>query len=115
MSRISATRLTCRFNSRSSDFTRRKKFVKLVEDCKAFGADSVIFSSLHESGERQYLPFFFPPLCFSSDEALISELNNLSGIAAILTYPLDIETVEEEERQDKEDAEKAAQESVEQS
>lgn len=40
-------------------------------------------------------------ICFGT------ELNNLGGLAAILTYPLDIETVEEEERQEKEDAEKA--------
>lgn len=30
------------------------------------------------------------------------ELNNLSGLAAILSYPLDIETVELEEQMEKE-------------
>lgn len=35
-----------------------------------------------------------------------AELNQLTGIAAILTYPLDIEVVEEEERVEKEEKEK---------
>jgi protein pelota len=33
-----------------------------------------------------------------------AELNNLTGIAAILSYPLDIEQVEEEEKQAREAA-----------
>lgn len=32
-----------------------------------------------------------------------AELNQLTGIAAILTYPLDIEVVEEEERAEREE------------
>jgi protein pelota len=40
--------------SRSNDFSRRQKFVKLVEDVKKFGAEVVIFSSMHESGEREF-------------------------------------------------------------
>jgi protein pelota len=36
------------------------------------------------------------------------ELNQLTGIAAILTYPLDIDLVEAEEREAKEEAELAA-------
>lgn len=35
------------------------------------------------------------------------ELNQLTGIAAILTYPLDIEVVEEEERLEKEEQQQA--------
>jgi len=62
---------------KSNDFARRKRFVQLVEDVKKFGAEVVIFSSMHESGEQ---------------------LNQLTGIAALLTYPLDIEVVEEEEK-----------------
>lgn len=37
---------------------------------------------------------------------LAAELNMLTGIAAILTYPLDIEIVEMEEREEKERLEK---------
>ena len=35
-----------------------------------------------------------------------TELNQLTGIAAILTYPLDIEVVEAEEREAKEEEER---------
>jgi len=61
---------------RSNDFSRRHKFVQLVESVKKYGAQTVIFSSMHESGEQ---------------------LNQLTGIAALLTYPLDIEDVQAEE------------------
>lgn len=47
----------------------------------------MIFSSMHESGQQ---------------------LNLLTGIAAILTYPLDVEIVEMEEKEAKEAAEAAA-------
>lgn len=40
------------------------------------------------------------------------ELNQLTGIAAILTYPLDIDIVEEEERAAREEAEKEVLEQV---
>jgi hypothetical protein len=32
---------------------RRKQFVKLVEDVKAYGGEVLIFSSMHESGQRE--------------------------------------------------------------
>ncbi|GJN91743.1 hypothetical protein Rhopal_004766-T1 [Rhodotorula paludigena] len=62
---------------RAPSVARRRMFVKLVEDVKAYGGEVLMFSSMHESGQQ---------------------LNQLTGIAAILTYPLDIEVVEEEER-----------------
>ncbi|GAA5921378.1 hypothetical protein JCM1841_002464 [Sporobolomyces salmonicolor] len=71
---------------RSPSVARRKMFVKLVEDVKAYGGEVLIFSSMHESGQQ---------------------LNQLTGIAAILTYPLDVEVVEEEERVEAEEREKA--------
>jgi len=71
---------------RSPDPTRRKRFVKLTEDVKAYGGEVFIFSSMHESGQQ---------------------LNQLTGIAALLNYPLDIEVVEEEERQEREEAQQA--------
>ncbi|EPQ26483.1 uncharacterized protein PFL1_05805 [Pseudozyma flocculosa PF-1] len=64
---------------RAADPARRRKFVDLVEEVRKQGAEVAIFSSMHESGRQ---------------------LNSLTGIAAILTYPLDIELVEEEEAAD---------------
>lgn len=66
---------------RSSDPEARNRYVDMVEAVRARGGESVIFSSMHESG---------------------SQLNQLSGIAAVLTYPLDIEIVEMEERDEAE-------------
>lgn len=61
----------------------------MVEAVRSRGGESLIFSSMHESGQQ---------------------LNLLTGIAAILTYPLDVEIVEMEEREAKEEAAKAARE-----
>ncbi|TFK55988.1 pelota [Heliocybe sulcata] len=66
---------------RASDPAERKKYVGLVEAVKDKGGEVVIFSSMHESGQQ---------------------LNQLTGIAAILTFPLDVEVVEQEEREAKE-------------
>jgi hypothetical protein len=41
-------------------------------------------------------------------QAFPIELNQLTGIAAILTFPLDVDLVETEEREAKEEAERAA-------
>lgn len=64
---------------RAADPARRKRFVELVEEVRAQGGEVAIFSSMHESGKQ---------------------LNALTGIAAILTYPLDIEVVEAEEAEE---------------
>ena len=56
------------------------------------------FSSMHESGQRKYIAS--PILWIVID--LFQELNQLTGIAAILTFPLDVEVVEMEEREAKE-------------
>lgn len=82
---------------RSNDFVRRRKFVQLVEDVKKFGAEVAIFSSMHESGERMLL---VQTWWMHADWLVLTaqELNQLTGLAAILTYPLDIEDVQEEER-----------------
>ncbi|KAG6821604.1 hypothetical protein H0H93_000113 [Arthromyces matolae] len=63
---------------RSSDPKIRKRYVEVVEAVQQKGGEVVIFSSMHESGQQ---------------------LNQLTGIAAILTFPLDIEVVEAEERE----------------
>ena len=38
----------------------------------------------------------------------LAELNTMTGLAAILTYPLDIEDVEREEEEEREEAAKKA-------
>lgn len=53
----------------------------MVEAVRARGGEALIFSSMHESGQQ---------------------LDQISGIAAILTYPLDVEIVEMEEQEEKE-------------
>ncbi|KAI4525440.1 hypothetical protein K525DRAFT_261340 [Schizophyllum commune Loenen D] len=63
---------------RSSDPETRKKYVAVVEATQQKGGEVLIFSSMHESGQQ---------------------LNQLTGIAAILTFPLDVEVVEAEERE----------------
>ncbi|KAI0952137.1 hypothetical protein AcV7_008036 [Taiwanofungus camphoratus] len=70
---------------RASDAALRKKYVSLVEAVRQKGGEVLIFSSMHESGQQ---------------------LNQLTGIAAILTFPLDIEVVEAEEREAKEEEER---------
>lgn len=67
---------------RAADPNRRKKFVDLVEEVRKLNGEVAIFSSMHESGRQ---------------------LNNLTGIAAILTYPLDVEMAEEEEKEEMEE------------
>ncbi|KAJ7904640.1 eRF1 domain 1-domain-containing protein [Mycena olivaceomarginata] len=66
---------------RASNPETRKKYVGLVEAVQQKGGEVVIFSTMHESGQQ---------------------LNQLTGIAAILTFPLDIEVVEAEEREEAE-------------
>lgn len=39
---------------RSSDPATRKNYVTLVEDVQHKGGEVVIFSSMHESGQREY-------------------------------------------------------------
>lgn len=53
----------------------------MVEAVRARGGEALIFSSMHESGQQ---------------------LDQISGIAAILTYPLDVEVAEMEEKEEKE-------------
>lgn len=50
----------------------------MVEEVRNAGGEVSIFSGMHESGRQ---------------------LNGLTGIAAILRFPLDIEMVEEEEKE----------------
>ncbi|KAF7726977.1 hypothetical protein EC973_008172 [Apophysomyces ossiformis] len=64
---------------RSADIATRRKYVELVEQVRAMNGTVFVFSSLHVSGEQ---------------------LNQLSGVAATLNFPLpDIELEEEEEEE----------------
>ncbi|EGF81607.1 hypothetical protein BATDEDRAFT_36854 [Batrachochytrium dendrobatidis JAM81] len=67
---------------RSANVTERKKYINLVETVRAAGGNVLIFSSLHTSGEQ---------------------LTQLTGVAAILHFPLpdieeEVEIEEEAER-----------------
>ncbi|CAG8458065.1 91_t:CDS:10 [Ambispora gerdemannii] len=59
---------------RSADIATRKKYIELVKSIRSNGGKVLIFSSLHVSGEN---------------------LNQLTGVAAILTFP--VPDIEEEE------------------
>lgn len=60
---------------RSNNFVERKKYVDLIESVRENGGKVLKFSSLHVSGEQ---------------------LNNYTGIAAILRFPIpDIDELEE--------------------
>ncbi|KAG0232319.1 hypothetical protein BGW41_001894 [Actinomortierella wolfii] len=62
---------------RSADIAKRRQYIELVENARATGAKVFVFSSLHVSGEN---------------------LNQLTGVAAILNFPLpDIDEDEEED------------------
>lgn len=101
---------------RSPSVARRKQFVKLVEDVKAYGGEVLIFSSMHESGQREWrlntrtaLRLPWPAYVIADPDLLgLVELNTMTGLAAILTYPLDIEDVEREEEEEKTEAARKA-------
>lgn len=61
---------------RSQDLKQRKRYVKLVDTVRETGGDVKIFSSLHVSGEQ---------------------LGQLSGVAAILRYPMPDEDEDSDE------------------
>lgn len=88
--------LKCR--RRASDPKERKKYVALVEDVQRKAGEVLRFSSMHESGQRGSSA----PSARRIVTDPFTELNQLTGIAAILTFPLDIEVVEMEEREAKE-------------
>ena len=61
---------------RSSDVKTRRRYVDLVESVRENGGETLIFSALHVSGKQ---------------------LEQVSGVAAILRYPLpDLDELEEE-------------------
>ncbi|RLV90111.1 Protein dom34 [Spathaspora sp. JA1] len=65
---------------RSDDIETRRQYIELTEQAKRNGAGVYIFSSLHESGVQ---------------------LNQLTGIAALLKYPIpDLDSDEEDEEEE---------------
>jgi len=67
------------------------------------GGEAVVFSSMHESGQRKAHFPSFPLSSVALIDLVCAELNQLTGIAAILTFPLDVEVVEAEEKEAAED------------
>jgi len=106
LTEISTTSLTCRHRAR--DPKERKKYVALVEGVQRKGGEVLRFSSMHESGQRMFIA---PSIMWIVID-LFQELNQLTGIAAILTFPLDVEVVEMEEREAKEQAASEAGEQI---
>lgn len=49
--RLCDSRLIC--IHRSNDPVQRKRYVQMVEDVRAKGGEALIFSSMHESGQRK--------------------------------------------------------------
>ena len=91
---------------RAGDPEVRKRYVSLVEGVREKRGEVLIFSSMHESGQRTYRVI---------DGMIVlmlvpTELNQITGIAAILTFPLDIEVVEAEEKEAKEEERRRAEE-----
>eukprot|EP01091_Cochliopodium_minus_P011933 TRINITY_DN3510_c0_g1_i1.p1 TRINITY_DN3510_c0_g1~~TRINITY_DN3510_c0_g1_i1.p1 ORF type:complete len:384 (-),score=126.51 TRINITY_DN3510_c0_g1_i1:59-1210(-) len=64
---------------RSNIIEERKKYIRLVEEIKGKGGQVLIFSSLHVSGER---------------------LKNMTGVAAILRYSLQVPHTDEENEEE---------------
>ncbi|KAG0255583.1 hypothetical protein DFQ27_006191 [Actinomortierella ambigua] len=69
---------------RSADIVKRRQYIALVENARATGAKVFVFSSLHVSGEN---------------------LNQLTGVAAILNFPIPDMDEEEEHPDDDDDDE----------
>lgn len=83
---------------RCQDVNLRKEYVNLVESVKEFGGDVKIFSSLHVSGERKFIIDYVLQFLIY---LLLLELEQLTGIAAILRFPMP--ELEEDEESDNED------------
>lgn len=96
-------------HGRASDPAVRKKYVNLVEGVRQKGGEVLMFSSMHESGQRKFSRSRKSLKCYSK----FTELNQLTGIAAILTFPLDVEVVEAEEREAKEEEQRELEKSEE--
>jgi protein pelota len=90
---------------RSSDVLTRKKYVSLVESVREKGGTVYVFSTMHISGQvsaHGYVNVWLAQyqatpltLCFGNIR-LLQQLQQVSGVAAILRYPLpDLDELEE--------------------
>jgi protein pelota len=79
---------------------QRKEYVKMHDDVIDAGGDVKIFSSLHVSGEREFMTVHssFSLLTPTS----IPELAQLTGVAAILRFPMP--ELEDSDNEDDSDA-----------
>lgn len=84
------------YSCRCDDVKLRKEYVQIVDSVRESGGDVRIFSSMHISGERKENIFLLQNLfnnCFV-------ELEQLTGIAAILRFPMpELEEDSEEEEE----------------
>ena len=75
--------------------------MKLVDDVRDSGGDVKIFSTMHVSGERKYIRSSINSL---DNFHFFTELSQLTGIAAILRFPLpELEDTDEEDDGDDSD------------
>lgn len=71
----------------NQDPIQRKEYVKIHDDVIDAGGDVKIFSSMHVSGERKYTVECDCVRDFNFT-LFIAELAQLTGIAAILRFPM---------------------------
>lgn len=112
---------------RYKDVSIRRKYIEIVDKVRQLGGNVHIFSSLHVSGEREYFCFFPGKFSFSCPKKCIRflgkflnfeiffvlffenlELDQFTGIAAILRFP--IAEIDDDELDDEEDEEDEQQE-----
>lgn len=92
---------SCSSFNRNQDPIQRKEYVKIHDDVLDAGGDVKIFSSMHVSGERKFKPFY--ELCWNYQILFFAELAQLTGIAAILRFPMpEIEDSDEEDNSEAE-------------
>lgn len=97
------------FLHRNQDPKQRKEYVRMHDEVMESGGDVKIFSSMHVSGERKLIKeilvsFHLPPNSTQNLFLIIShltELAQLTGIAAILRFPMpELEEDSSEENDD---------------
>lgn len=89
---------------RNQDPKERKEYVRMYDDVVEAGGDVKIFSSMHVSGERELDILIEQELWLNKTYFLLNllvELAQLTGIAAILRFPMpELEDDDDEEGND---------------
>lgn len=84
---------------------KRKEYVKVVDDVRDAGGDVKIFSTMHVSGERKLKLCIFKRDNLQITFVFLLELSQLTGIAAILRFPLpELEDTDDEDANDNDDS-----------